>query len=83
MHAAARDGGAGWRGRGRDRDQCNQRPLPHPTQAQGWEPPVLCSLIHLFLGWPLHPSGLYPRPNTPAWLEPTLMEARSHRSIDI
>lgn len=60
-------------------------PTPHSPWIHtlpGVGVPVLCSLSHLFLGWPLHPSGLYPPPR-PAWLEPTLMEARSHRSTDI
>lgn len=43
---------------------------------------MLCSRIHLFLG-PSIPQGSNPPTPTPAWLEPTLMEARSHHSTDI
>lgn len=52
-----------WAGGGRD-SQCDQLPLLHPPQAQGWGSLVQCSFTHLFLGWPLHPSRL---PRSPPW----------------
>ena len=71
-HMTARDEAAEWRDLVTVAESSAARPgqeahgpvgpaaLVPPHIGSGWGTPMLCSLIHLFLGWPLHPSGLPP-----------------------
>lgn len=75
-------------GRALQQGRCNPRPVPHPTQSldsytpRGGSPSAVLTQPPLPGLAPPSLRALPPRPR-PAWLEPTLMEARSHRSTDI
>lgn len=57
-------------------------PCPTPHRPRGGSPQCCAHSSTSSWAGPSIPQGSTPPP-PPAWLEPTLMEARSHRSIDI